>query len=430
MRPLLSICIPTFRRAQIVYNTVLNHLEIQSEEIEVVVCDNCSPDNTIEMLSRISDSRLRVYQNDVNRGFHYNLSRVIKEAKGHFACLMSDEDGLDHTQFIEVLRWIKEFVDDNYEIGALIPGSNGQVITKREELLQALYGRVSYMSGIIINRDILIEEDFNLENENDYPHVQLVLLCGTRGRVVFSPYNLIIKMFEDNQDTLERVKLNSKAKTECNSNPYTAESRSRQFSVEKNMILNLNISKETKYALLLKQYRIKTTQATIIYELYIRSKKKLDELGIERACISADLEYEMGKKFIDIVTEELESKYAQQACSEVEILNNFISNIRKSRMEFDKLTKEQRYVSVIAGNGEYIVEYLDELLDYDFKVDYMCMKQEGQISKVNISIDQMINFEKVVVLVDGTDMEYINLLESKNFKDAHLFYIQDLYLKI
>lgn len=47
----ISICIPTYNRANVVYRTVVNCLKCKDEDIEVVVSNNCSEDNTEELLS-------------------------------------------------------------------------------------------------------------------------------------------------------------------------------------------------------------------------------------------------------------------------------------------------------------------------------------------------------------------------------------------
>lgn len=426
MRPLLSICIPTFSRADMVYNTVLNHLEFNSNLIEVVVCDNCSEDNTMVLLSSIEDSRLRIYQNDTNRGFHYNLVQSIKKAQGHYICTMSDEDVLNHNELSKVIEWLQSFVEDNYEIGAIIPGNSANIITKKDELVNALYGRTSYMSGIIINKDMLRDEDLELKYENYYPHVQLVLTCGAKARIVFSPYNLCMQKFNDEKEGMNRIKLQSKAKTTCKASPYTPESRYEQLKVEKSMILNLNISDRTKFHLLKRQYMVKTNQATITYELVARSKSKLNSLGINEEHNSIGLEYDMGNTFVEIVQDNLTEEYKNLAYEVTHQYEQHIKNIRRNRYEFDVLTKKEGYTSVIAGTDSFISNYIDYLVKYNFTVNNVSISNVEMNSHINIPTEKLVEYEKVVIIVDQNDTQYVNKLLAMDFKDAHMFYIQDL----
>ena len=66
---LLSICIPTYNRADIVYECVKECLKISGDDIEVVVNDNCSTDDTKGKLEKIVDKRFRYYRNNENIGY-------------------------------------------------------------------------------------------------------------------------------------------------------------------------------------------------------------------------------------------------------------------------------------------------------------------------------------------------------------------------
>lgn len=433
MRPLLSICIPTFRRANIVYNAVLDHLSYREEEIEVVVSDNASPDNTIQLLNSISDTRLRIYENDINRGFQYNLNNAVRHAKGHYVCMMSDEDILRKDVLTEVLRWIKSNINDHYSIGAVIPGSNQAVFTRTDELMSILYGRCSYMSGIIINRDMLDEKDFDITYENFYQHIELALKCASKGRVILSPYEIFMPNISDTEENMvTRIKLQTVDKNEekanCKKSPYAPEVRFSQLINEKNMILDLDVSYETKYILLERQFIVKTVQATIVYELLARSSKRLQGLGITEQHTSLGLEKEMGNTFIQSIKENLGEDYLSKAEMAKDQLLERIMVVRSNRQSFDELVVEQGYISFIAGKGNYIVESRKILDEFCFKIDYLCAYDAEIDDKLSIAIENMVEFSKVVILVDGDDPDFIEKLQHMKFREAHLIYIQDMYL--
>lgn len=89
--PILSFVIPTWNRAQTVYKCVKHILAFEGDEIEVVVSDNASDDNTIALLRSISDKRLKIFKNDFNM-VTINWPLAISRATGRWAALMSDED--------------------------------------------------------------------------------------------------------------------------------------------------------------------------------------------------------------------------------------------------------------------------------------------------------------------------------------------------
>lgn len=106
MKPFLSICIPTYNRGKIVYRTVSNILKSSREDIEVVVSNNCSTDDTEELLLQIKDSRFKYFKNDYNNGAD-NLVSVLTYAQGEYLLLQSDEDEIvlaNLPKYISVLR--------------------------------------------------------------------------------------------------------------------------------------------------------------------------------------------------------------------------------------------------------------------------------------------------------------------------------------
>ena len=55
--PLVSICIPTYNRANIIKKAIDSALSQTYKNIEVIVVDNASTDNTDEIVASYSDPR-------------------------------------------------------------------------------------------------------------------------------------------------------------------------------------------------------------------------------------------------------------------------------------------------------------------------------------------------------------------------------------
>lgn len=94
--PLISICIPTFNRFEKVYKLVNDLLLYPGHDIEVIVLDNCSTDETKDLSTKIIDERFSFIRNDENIGGVLNLLKSISLATGKFAILCLDKDYLDY----------------------------------------------------------------------------------------------------------------------------------------------------------------------------------------------------------------------------------------------------------------------------------------------------------------------------------------------
>lgn len=98
----LSFCIPTYNRARIVHALVMEILLCRDPSIEVVVLDNGSTDDTLNILRAIKDERLVIYSNGENKGGLYNVVNVINKAKGEYIVFSTDKD---HTKSDEIARF-------------------------------------------------------------------------------------------------------------------------------------------------------------------------------------------------------------------------------------------------------------------------------------------------------------------------------------
>ncbi len=104
----LSFCIPTYNRAQVVFSLVTDILLCCDSNIEVVVLDNGSTDDTLSVLSVINDDRLRVYSNGENKGALFNMVNVLNKGKGKFLVYSTDQDHVDFKRISEFKRFISQ----------------------------------------------------------------------------------------------------------------------------------------------------------------------------------------------------------------------------------------------------------------------------------------------------------------------------------
>ena len=92
--PFFSICIPNFNHSRYIGETIESALAQDFPYFEVVVMDNCSTDNSWEIIQSYAakDDRVRAYRNKYNVGFAPNLQRVTEKANGKFVILLSSDD--------------------------------------------------------------------------------------------------------------------------------------------------------------------------------------------------------------------------------------------------------------------------------------------------------------------------------------------------
>ncbi|GAA4449602.1 glycosyltransferase family 2 protein [Rurimicrobium arvi] len=109
--PLVSICIPSYNRADLIEETIASALAQTYTNIEVIVNDNCSTDSSWQLLQELAakDARLRIFQNESNLGAVRNWQSVMKHAQGQYALILWSDDLVKET-FVEAT--LAAFTDD------------------------------------------------------------------------------------------------------------------------------------------------------------------------------------------------------------------------------------------------------------------------------------------------------------------------------
>jgi len=114
----LSICIPTYNRA-FELARLLEGLCAQVEKykdaklIEVIVGDNCSNDGTNDFIQGLQEQKsyLRYYKNDENKGYAFNINRVVSESAGEYCWLLGSDDVLIDDSINNIMMRLDDSAD-------------------------------------------------------------------------------------------------------------------------------------------------------------------------------------------------------------------------------------------------------------------------------------------------------------------------------
>ncbi|MGD1909649.1 MAG: glycosyltransferase family 2 protein [Rivularia sp. (in: cyanobacteria)] len=102
MNPKVSIIIPTYNTSSYITKAIESALEQTEKNIEVIVVDDASSDNTVEVVRKILDKRLKILVNQSNQGPSYSRNRALQVAKGEWVALLDSDDWYE-PQRLEIL---------------------------------------------------------------------------------------------------------------------------------------------------------------------------------------------------------------------------------------------------------------------------------------------------------------------------------------
>lgn len=118
-KPFFSIAIPTYNRASDLQFAIYCILDQSFSDFEIVISDNCSTDNTKEILGKLKDKRIHYYRNKKNISFAQNVKEVVRHAKGEYVFLHGDDDLLIHKNSLkkiheDIVKYNPGYVRLNY----------------------------------------------------------------------------------------------------------------------------------------------------------------------------------------------------------------------------------------------------------------------------------------------------------------------------
>lgn len=202
-KPLLSICIPTYNRAEFLrdaLDSIVGQInENNKDKIGICISDNASEDNTEELVNEYQE-KLTVpiiyYKNEKNMGADYNYLKVAEIANGKYFWWLGSDDIIEEGG---IDRLIEEINHKDTDISAYIISRNvydfnmekvlknspvvlnkyleDRIIDDIDKFLECFvyYG---YISAMVINKDRwqnILKNEKNIEEHfNAYVHIYII----------------------------------------------------------------------------------------------------------------------------------------------------------------------------------------------------------------------------------------------------------------
>lgn len=210
-RPLLTIAIPTYNRAAYLDRSFEHHLTAFNAagiDFEIFVSDDCSPDNTAEIVAKWSerDRRVRAVRHSENLGPYGNFLHCYRQARGEFIVWVGDDDLLIPEAVLAHVERLKSDADivmiqcpwilidevhDNREIGLFYRHDRDELfeVGEHKRCLDFLLNHHVFPEWFILRRDAA-EQIVEMGTVHVYHYFAHLARALNHGKVLFStrPY--------------------------------------------------------------------------------------------------------------------------------------------------------------------------------------------------------------------------------------------------
>lgn len=116
MPPIISIIIPAYNRMYEIRRAIDSCLNQSEKNIEVVVVDDASTDETLAIISQYTDPRIKVLRHETNKGFCPARNTGALAASGEWILFLDSDDELLLDVLKKVIARTKDVASDIYRI--------------------------------------------------------------------------------------------------------------------------------------------------------------------------------------------------------------------------------------------------------------------------------------------------------------------------
>lgn len=107
----ISVVVPVYNAEKIIERCVKSIVSNDFKDLEVILIDDCSKDNSLEVCKRLSDeySNVRYLHNEMNQGVSYTRNRGIYEANGEYTMFVDSDDWIDNDYYSSFIKAVDKY---------------------------------------------------------------------------------------------------------------------------------------------------------------------------------------------------------------------------------------------------------------------------------------------------------------------------------
>jgi glycosyltransferase involved in cell wall biosynthesis len=177
--PRISVVVPTHNRSDLLSVTLRSVLRQRDVDLEVIVVDEASTDDTTAMLGRLADSRVRTIRHETPRGVSTARNRGAREARGEWVAFIDDDDLWAPDKLARQVHAAQETGRDWAYVGSVNITDGLRIVyglppPSPEQVVLALphYNAIpAGGSNVMVRREVLLQAgpfDIRLRNTEDW----------------------------------------------------------------------------------------------------------------------------------------------------------------------------------------------------------------------------------------------------------------------
>lgn len=129
---MISVIITAFNVSNTILNTINSVLNQTYKDFELIIVEDCSTDNTIEIIKSIKDVRIKIIQHSVNMGAGLSRRDGVKNSTGDYTIFIDGDDTINKDCLERLYLEAIGSKSDIVSCGVLTTGPKGSKIYKTD----------------------------------------------------------------------------------------------------------------------------------------------------------------------------------------------------------------------------------------------------------------------------------------------------------
>ena len=171
----VSVIMPSFNTAKFIKESINSVLAQTYKNFEFIIIDDCSTDNTDEVVAKYNDDRIKYLKNEQNSGAAFSRNRALREAKGKWIAFLDSDDLWEPLKLEKQIRFMEDndyhFSYTNYIEIDEESRPNGKIITGPKKITKCGMKNFCWQGCLTVMYDAeyigLIQIE-NIAKNNDY----------------------------------------------------------------------------------------------------------------------------------------------------------------------------------------------------------------------------------------------------------------------
>ncbi|PLY05629.1 MAG: hypothetical protein C0625_12415 [Arcobacter sp.] len=194
--PLISVAMCTYNGGKYLVEQLESIVNQTYNNIEIIICDDGSKDNTIEIIKEYCDKYdfIQLFENEINLGFVKNFEKSISLCKGDYIAL-ADQDDIWKKNKLEV--FISEIKDNLliYSDAIIMDGdsniSNNELIRPKGDLVKGKCNKAFLFTNCVSGNTLMFKKEIleyilPIPENITYHDIWIAFIASSYGTITFS----------------------------------------------------------------------------------------------------------------------------------------------------------------------------------------------------------------------------------------------------